>query len=190
MISLLKPILILNKSWVAIRTSTVKVAIKIVFAGRASFVDKEYTVYDWEDWSSLIVEKDEEFIQSVRKKIKIPEVIVLKTYSHVPIRRLRLTKRNLMIRDKYVCQYTGKPLKPSELDIDHVLPQSKGGKNSWDNMVVTSIELNRKKDNKTTEEAGLKLIRKPTEPKSKAFFLDPRMIIPKSWKNFIDINKI
>jgi 5-methylcytosine-specific restriction endonuclease McrA len=185
-----KHVLILNKSWDAIRISTVKLAIKVVFAERAMFVDEDYTVYDWDEWLLFEIGDNEECIHSAKTKIRIPEVVVLKNYNKIPKRKLRLTKRNLMFRDKYCCQYTGELLKPSELDIDHVQPLSRGGTNSWDNMVVTSIKLNRKKDNKTPEEAGLSLIKEPVEPKPISFFLDPRIEIPKSWPKFIDITKL
>jgi len=162
-------------------------AIRIVFAERGSFVDvdHDYEVYGWDGWASLIVGENKECIHSPKLKIRIPEVMVLSHYSKIPVHRLRLTKKNIMFRDLYKCQYTGKELKPSELDIDHVVPQSRGGKNTWENLVVTSIKLNRKKDNKTLEEAGLTLIREPKRPKAQSFFLDPRMDIPETWKKFI-----
>ena len=71
-------------------------------------------------------------------------------------------------------------------DIDHIIPRSKGGKNTWDNMVVCSKEINRKKADKTPEQAGLKLIKKPAKPDSGRIILDPRGNYPKSWSKFIN----
>lgn len=83
------------------------------------------------------------------------------------------------------CQYTGKQVSQSKADIDHVIPRSRGGKNSWENMVVCSKELNRAKGNKTPKEAGLKLIKKPGKPSDRQLLFDPKLQIPSSWEKFI-----
>lgn len=87
------------------------------------------------------------------------------------------------------CQYTGKQIKESDADIDHVKPRSKGGINSWDNMVVCTKEINRMKADMTPKQAGLKLIRKPKKPNADRMLIDPKIKVPESWSKFIKGNK-
>lgn len=185
-----RQVLVLNKFWTPVRIIDVKRALKLAFAEKASFIDvnNEYRLYRWEEWSSLPVDKGEG-ISTPCSDIKIPEVIVLLNYEKIHRRSMRLTKKNIFLRDGYICQYTGKPVKKSEADIDHVIPRSRGGRNTWDNMVVCMKELNRRKGDKTPEEAGLSLIKKPKEPLSTRFILDPREEVTKSWKPFLQDNK-
>ena len=79
----------------------------------------------------------------------------------------------------------GQKLGGIEADIDHIVPRSQGGKNSWDNMVVCSKNINRKKGNKTPEQAGLKLIKKPKKPEAKQIVIDPKKKYPASFKKFM-----
>ena len=101
----------------------------------------------------------EEFVDGER-----PSIVRLKDY----VRKNRFIKkfsRKVMFRrDGYICQYTGKKYPPSKLTVDHIVPRSKGGKNSWTNCVTASHEANVLKGSKTLEEAGLKLLKKPEPP--------------------------
>lgn len=183
---LTKPVLVLNKLWTPIRVITVKRAFKLVFSERASIVlPDDYSVYNWEEWSKIAVPATEDGIQTTRNRIKIPEVIVLLRYDKIHQKGVRLTKKNIFLRDKYICQYTGKQMKGSEADIDHVVPKSKGGKSTWDNLVVCSKEINRLKRDRTPEEAGLTLIKQPAKPSYEKLMVDPKMDIPESWRKFI-----
>ena len=183
-----KPILILNKSWTPIRVKTVETSIKLVWRKRAVFVDaKDYSVYNWEEWILLPIEENELYIQTPKIRVKLPEVIVLTEYNKIPSYDVRLTRRNIFVRDNFTCQYTNKKVNYNNADIDHIIPKSKGGRDKWDNLVVASKEINRKKGNKTNEETGLKLIKKPKKPDYKSLIIDPRINIPESWKKFIKI---
>ena len=93
-----------------------------------------------------------------------PSIVKLKDYVRKKPRTPRFNRKNLFRRDQFTCQYTGKKLPPSRLTIDHVWPQSKGGKTSWDNCVTASLEINSWKGDKTLEECGLKLISQPKPP--------------------------
>ena len=185
MASLNRPVLVLNKMWLRIRIISAKRALKLIFADKASIVDgDDFSVYTWEQWITLDSTNDEYGIETTSGRIKVPEVIVLLKYDKVYVKDMRLTKRNLYMRDKYKCQYTGRQVRHDEADIDHVIPRSKGGKNSWDNMVVCSKEINRMKADRTPSEAGLKLIKQPRKPEAKSFWIDPRLNPPKSWAKF------
>jgi len=192
MSSLSRPVLVLNKGWTAIRVASVKRCLKLVFADKASLVDPaDYAIYNWEEWTMLNTEGDENSILTTRGNVKIPEVIVLLKYDKVYAKDLRLTKKNIYIRDKYKCQYTGKQLSYDEANIDHVIPKAKGGKNTWSNLVVCSKDINSIKGDRTNEEAGLKLIKKPVKPTPDGphRLLDPKFKMPDSWSKFLKSNK-
>jgi len=100
-------------------------------------------------------------IRTSKMSIRVPTIIASSKYAEIPVKTFRPTKNNIWIRDKGICQYSGKKLKPEEANIDHPFPKSRGGPNTWENMVLCHKDINSKKGNKTPEEAGLKLIRKP-----------------------------
>jgi hypothetical protein len=77
------------------------------------------------------------------------------------MRMQTLTRRNVLLRDRYICQYCVRRFSPGELTLDHVVPRSKGGASSWSNLVACCSPCNRKKADKTLEESGLTLYRRP-----------------------------
>lgn len=90
-----------------------------------------------------------------------PSVIRLKRYRYIPVRMQILSRKNILARDHYSCQYCDKKLPPAELTLDHIHPQSKGGRDTWDNLVACCSPCNKKKADKTPEEAGMMLRRRP-----------------------------
>jgi 5-methylcytosine-specific restriction endonuclease McrA len=181
-----KLVLILNKNWIAIRVKNVRIAILLTSRERACIVDPlDYNVYKWEEWIKLKVKEKEEYISTTSFNIRIPEIIILTQYGKVPDYDVRLTKKNISIRDQYKCQYTGEKLNPKDADIDHIVPKSKGGKTSWDNLVFTSKKLNRKKGNKHLRETGLKLVKKPKKPKARTLLLNSMKKMPETWTKFL-----
>lgn len=96
---------------------------------------------------------------------ELPSVIVLREYVHVPyVRSKAPSKRNVYRRDGHRCQYCGCQLTARNASIDHVLPRSRGGKCSWVNMVSACKPCNRKKSNRTPDEAGMRLMKPPVVP--------------------------
>lgn len=179
-----EPVLVLNKVWMKIRIITVKRALKLIFADRASIISgPDFQIYKWKEWSELEADPDEKGIQTVYRRIKLPIVITLGKYDKVHRKSMRLTKQNIYRRDKYVCQYTGKRLSAAEADLDHIIPRSQGGRNSWNNLVVCSKEVNRVKADRTPEEAGLRLIKRPQKP-TEYIIVDPKIIENPYWENF------
>lgn len=100
--------------------------------------------------------------------LPLPLVIRLQHYIKIPHKAIPLTRKNLMHRDKYTCQYCGKT--GGELTVDHILPKSRGGKDEWENVVVACLRCNVAKGNRTPEEAGLTIRNKPTRPINFAYF--------------------
>ena len=86
---------------------------------------------------------------------QVPKTVVLKKYVKMPDRAYRPNRRNIFLRDNYTCKYCKKQLSAEELSIDHVLPKSRGGKETWDNLVTACKPCNSKKGDRTPEEAGM-----------------------------------
>ncbi len=180
------PTLILNKSWVPIRVTTVGDALSKMFEGSAKAVDENYMTYDFDSWAELHAKEHEPFVTTASSKIKVPEVIVLALYNDIPDRRLAFSRANLYKRDKYTCQYCGVMPDLKELTIEHIVPRSKGGQSTWLNCVLACWKCNAKKADKTAEEVGLKLRCKPHKPT-----WTPRLVLakvkntPKNWEKFV-----
>jgi len=186
MSSLNKEVLVLNKMWQAIRIIRAHRALTLIYADKASAVDTDtWYVYKWGDWIKQPIKETDSVIIGSNYDVKVPSIIVLSVWDKVYRKDVRLTKRNIYIRDGYKCQYTGKKVREADSNIDHVIPRSRGGKNEWGNMVVCSKEINSMKDDRTPKEAGLKLIRKPSKPDSDRLLIDPKMKVPEAWKKFI-----
>jgi len=189
--ALYEPTLVLNKSWSAFNIETAKESIVRAFTGTAHIIDENYTKCDWNKWvkESQKYDDDENFIHTNKLKIRVPKVIVLSKYNRIPNIKVKLTRRNLLIRDKHRCQYTGKKVTMKNATIDHVFPKSRGGKTTWDNVVIASFEANIQKGNRTPEEAGLKLIREPRKPVWNLMYAKHISKIPKFWEKFINTDQ-
>lgn len=107
----------------------------------------------------VVVEEDDTL--EVYPGIFLPLVVRLRNPIHVPYRLTVLTRKNILTRDRNSCQYCGKKVNPRELTLDHIMPESRGGKYSWDNLVACCSPCNRKKSNQTPEEAGMVLLHRP-----------------------------
>lgn len=123
------------------------------------------TPVQWDDWVKLPVRDFDLSINTIRGPIRIPSIVVSQRFAKTIMKEPKLTKGNIRARDNDTCQYTGRKLNPNAGNVDHVIPISRGGKNTWENMVWCDKMLNFTKADKTPEEAGLKLIRKPFKPK-------------------------
>jgi len=163
-------VLVLNRNWQAINIITPAEALCHMFTDTATALEirgKDYMLpTKWEEWLELPVTEGDWSIRTVDGAIRVPTVIVLSRFAKVPIKRPKLSARNIRERDGNRCQYTGKVLGPEEGNIDHVMPRSRGGATSWKNCVLASKNINSKKANRTPAEAGLRLVRKPVAPKA------------------------
>lgn len=101
---------------------------------------------------------------SVHSRWKMPAVVRLTRLLHRRKHWVKFSRQNVFLRDRCRCQYCSQKKIPSELTFDHVIPRSRGGKTSWQNIVTACIACNRKKGNRTPEEAGMRLRTKPVRP--------------------------
>ncbi len=205
-------VLKLNRNWQAIGVSTVAKAIVDLSAGQsAEALDFEYErdengnyildehgmpakeliprAVDWATWITLPVrswEMDDaiHYGNEGHKIMRAPTVLIAKNYYKMPRKSFKgkPSKDAIYLRDGGVDQYTGKKLKRDEATIDHVLPKSKGGKDEWENLALTSKDINSRKGNKLNHEAGLKLIRQPKAPKPMTAMEMIRDIKHPTWK--------
>jgi 5-methylcytosine-specific restriction endonuclease McrA len=106
--------------------------------------------------------------QLIYTDFPIPTVIRLRQYVKVPYKEIPLTRRNLLERDRHTCQYCN--YKGEELTLDHVIPKSRGGGDTWENLVAACVRCNVKKGNRTPKEANMPLNYQPRRPYSSLLF--------------------
>ncbi|MEA1964431.1 MAG: HNH endonuclease [Candidatus Aerophobetes bacterium] len=186
-------VLVLNKLWQVVDICSAKRAFCLVYLQHAEVVLKEggsFYTFGFEDWRDFSQNsaQDDDVVRTVTYNLKIPRIILLIIYDRMPPREVKFTRRNIYKRDKNICQYCGKKFKTEELNIDHVVPLSRGGKHSWSNVVCSCISCNLRKGSKTLRGAGMSLIRKPRKPSWQSFVKDSLADVKEeSWKNFLDL---
>jgi len=143
--------LVLNSSYEFLGFTGYKGAVCAVYTGKA-----------------VVMEKYDRVLHSPSISMHVPAVIRLKHFVRVTYERLTYvsyTKRNVHLRDNFVCQYCGEKKLAPKLGIDHVIPESKAGESTWENTVSACHPCNSEKGDKTPKEAGMKLLRVPRRPK-------------------------
>jgi 5-methylcytosine-specific restriction endonuclease McrA len=183
-------VLVLNKIWQPIEVISAFKAISKLYSGKADAVSKDYGIYDFyswvENWEDLRDIDEEDVLATCRYTFPIPEIIRVKEYKGYNTDCIvKFNRRNIRLRDKDCCQYCGKHC-TDDLTLDHIIPKSRGGENSWTNLVVACMKCNNKKADKTPKEAGMRLISQPVKPNRKQIskkFGGRKM--PKSWADFV-----
>jgi 5-methylcytosine-specific restriction endonuclease McrA len=183
-------VLVLNRSWRPISVTSVRNAVTLVCQDAAKFVDPEsYATFDFESWkdAAAFARDAVRFLRGSSWKILVPEVIVLSRYNGINKRQVKFSRRNIYHRDRNTCQYCGRTFRTQELTLDHVLPRSRGGRSTWENVVVACCDCNRRKDDRMPAETGLRLIRKPVRPQWQEVRVTSRVDgrIPASWEAFL-----
>ncbi|MDB6054409.1 MAG: endonuclease [Verrucomicrobiales bacterium] len=161
-------VLVLNRNWQAINVRTPADALCQMATGVATGLEIEgenIHPVKWEEWIALTVREQDRPVLTVRGPIRMPTVIVLANFSRVPKKRPKLSAKNIRERDGNRCQYTGISLRPEEGSLDHIVPRSRGGPDTWENLVWSCKKVNARKGNRLPQEAGLKLLRVPREPR-------------------------
>jgi 5-methylcytosine-specific restriction endonuclease McrA len=129
------------------------------------------------------------YVTTPRFRIAIPEVIALRGYDKMPVGDIKFTRRNIYEHYAYRCCYCGIRFKTTDLNLEHVLPKSRGGKTDWANIVTACIPCNLKKADRLPQEAGMKLLIQPSKPKwrgSASLVLRAPFKMKASWQRFID----
>lgn len=179
------PTLVLNRNWQPVNVATVSRALVLLWNDSARVVDPaDYRLYTWADWSELRPSEDEQFIQAVWLRLRVPEVIVLSAYDRLPSAAVSFSRRNVFKRDHWACQYCGDQPGSEELTIDHVLPRSQGGTSTWENCVLACIGCNKRKADRTPQKAGMRLRKAPIRPAWKPIYARDSVRI-ESWSKFV-----
>lgn len=185
--------LVLNRNYMAVHVTDWKKAVSLLFQGHAEVVDEDMNTYGFEDWvelSKMMKDHPAGFVHSVSVRVAVPEVIKLVFYDRLPKREVKFTKRNIYAHYGYKCCYCGNKFHSSELNLDHVIPRSRGGKTCWTNIVTSCVPCNSRKADRTPREAGLKLLVKPTKPRWKGPMHHIAVTLPVrkcvAWQKLID----
>ena len=156
-------VLVLNRSYLPVHVTSVRRAFSLIYQGSALALDKEYETFDFDSWRRLPAHGN--CIGTPRGRVRVPRVIVLRSYDRVPRRHVRYSRLSIFSRDRYTCQYCG--LKPprSQLNLDHVIPRALGGRTTWENVVCSCVDCNRRKGGRTPNQARLRLRQRPVKPR-------------------------
>ena len=139
-----EPVLVLNATFEPINVTAVRRAMVLMIKGVAQAEEVNHTQ-----------------VHSVSRQLPVPSVIRLLAYRHIPQQTRALSRKNILLRDRNTCQFCSRTLPASELTLDHVLPRSRGGRSSWENLVACCYKCNNSKGDRTPEEAGIALTRRP-----------------------------
>src|ERR1700729_963129 len=139
-----RPVLVLNSSYEPINVCAARRALVLVLKGVAA--GGEHGAGQ---------------VPSPRHSIRVPSVIRLLEYRRIPHQTRSLSRKNILMRDRYTCQYCHRTMPSGELTLDHVIPRSRAGETTWENLVACCHPCNNRKGSRTPEEAGMRLARAP-----------------------------
>ena len=139
-----RPVLVLNASYEPINICAARRAIVLVLKGVATAEEQSHVT-----------------IRSAVQAVRLPSVIRLIGYRRIPHQTRALSRKNILIRDRFTCQYCLRTLPSGELTLDHVVPRSRLGETAWENLVACCHDCNNRKGSLTPEEAGMRLARQP-----------------------------
>lgn len=180
-------VLVLNRLFQAVHVTSLRRAFCLLYKGQVRVVAPDFRTYDFDNWCDLPVQPEDDFISTPSIRIKVPRVVLLVDFDKLPRHQIRFTRRNIFFRDRNRCQYCGHKLPTRDLNLDHVVPISRGGKSVWENVVCCCVDCNSRKGNRLPGEVGMGLIREPLKPRwhpLMRFSLTGSRY--ESWKNFID----
>ena len=185
-------VLVLNRSFYAVQSIDWQRAIGLVYLDHARVVDEDYRTYSFDDWrelSSAMVKSPAGVIRTPTFTMAIPEVISLRHFDGIPKTEVKFTRRNIYEHYGYRCAYCGIKFNSSELNLEHVIPRSRGGTTDWSNIVTACISCNCRKGNRLPAEANMALLVRPSRPKwtgAAALAFRPGFRLRASWQRFID----
>lgn len=159
-------VLVLNADYQALSVCSVERAVGLV----------------WLDKAEVVEARDDRMLRSVREAYPWPSIVRLRRYIRVPYRKVLLTRRNVLRRDNNRCVYCGST---EALTIDHVMPKSRGGRDAWENLVAACTPCNNRKGNRTPEEAGMRLPRRPFRPSHVMHMRDLIGAGEEAWKPYL-----
>lgn len=201
-------VLSLNRAWQVIGHHTVKQALVALAGGDgdeppALGIDIVYDVaadgapdfarpvsfrpVAWAEWQALPVRPFDLAVHTASRAVRVPTVVVATRFDRVPVRAPRLTRAAIFARDGGVCQYTGERVGWRGGNLDHIVPRSRGGRDSFENLVWSRRDVNARKADRLPHEAGLRLIRRPRAPAPVPFIATVREPRHPDWRHFLPV---
>ena len=159
-------VLVLNLDYEPINVCNARRAIVLLVKGKAE-----------------LLENGRGEIRTARSIVPIPSIIRLVYLVRRPFAQRKLSKKEIFLRDRNICQYCGQ--RTRELTVDHVVPRRRDGGHSWENFVSACKPCNRRKAGRTPAEAGMTLLRKPKAPYPSPYYILHNKTILDEWRKFI-----
>jgi 5-methylcytosine-specific restriction endonuclease McrA len=157
-------VLILNRLYQPVRVTTVRNGFRLLFRGVAQVVDDSGELLDLSMWARSGARDGDNLVRTASSEIRVPRVLRLLRYDGVHGAVVHLSRRNVMVRDRFQCQYCGATPGPEQLNIDHVVPRSQGGRDCWENLVTACRSCNLRKGGRTPDQSNMRLRRRPAAP--------------------------
>ena len=191
-------VLVLNRLWQPVNIVGVQRAFGLLLQDHAQVIhtgDESFRMMNSAAWLELSQnespEDDEAYVQTVKLRIRVPKVLLLRSYDRLPVQEVRFNREGVFERDDYRCQYCGNRFEPVSLNLDHVIPRDRGGKTSWENIVTSCIKCNSRKANRLPHQASMHLIRKPERPRWRPFISSLiGQDYDDDWNHFINLKKL
>lgn len=160
-------VLMLNQNYEPLTVCSARRAIVLLFQGKAEMIETA----------------DGLKLHSVREDFRLPSVVRLSQYKRVPYKRIMLTRKNVILRDGHRCQYCGSTRGP--MTVDHIIPKTKRGADIWENMVCACVDCNNRKGDRTPEQAGMTLRKKPGHPSHISFIQRYIGVSDDRWRQYL-----
>lgn len=162
-------VLVLNSTYEAMNIAEWERAVELIFAGKAEAIHNT----------------NRQLRSAGGIAIPMPSVIRMLYFIKHSRKRMALTKRNVLLRDKHVCGYCGARGSDATMTVDHIVPKSQGGTNTWENLTAACSDCNARKKNRTPSQAGMPLRRAVRQPTSMPFFVLRKRGSPEEWKPYL-----
>lgn len=186
-------VLVLNRLWQAVNVVEAPRAFRLLLQDHAQVLDSRadnlevLSVKDWlQNSREQLPQEPGTYVTTVKMRIRIPKVLLLRSYDKLPAQEIRFSRQTLFERDQYRCQYCGESFEASELNMDHVIPRALGGRTTWENIVTCCLKCNARKADRLPHQANMRLLRKPERPRWRPFVSS--MIgdhVEKEWRCFM-----
>jgi len=160
-------VLVLNQNYEPLSVCTVRRAVLMLFLGKAEMIEKH----------------DGARIRSVSTSISVPSIVRLGAYARVPKKQIILTRKNIIKRDGGQCMYCGS--REGSMTVDHIIPKRYGGTDTWENLVAACMKCNNSKGNRTPEQAGMKLLKRPRRPNHIMFIQRFIGVTDRRWRPYL-----
>jgi len=146
---------------------------------------EDYRLFTWEGWAAMEAVPGSPSIRTARVRLRVPEVVCLAHYDRLPGQAVTFSRRNIAKRDHHTCQYCGIQPGWETITVDHIVPRAQGGVSSWTNCVAACVDCNTRKADRTPEQAGMRLRKRPSRPEWRPFYA-VHGARAESWSKFLN----